>query len=121
MGRAKSYLAGAGLMEPPRGKARWNSQVAERLAEHGFFVVHRHALTATTYHLQPGLEWNFTHEGRSVMWLDGRAVSMAPRRACLFDARAPHRMAVDAALPYRRTVVCLDPIGIAVSDRYGVT
>ncbi|MCZ7647483.1 MAG: AraC family ligand binding domain-containing protein [Planctomycetota bacterium] len=66
-------------------------------------------MQGTIFHTQPGLELNFTHEGRGTLWLAGRPIPLAPFRAVLFDARLPHQLVLDRAQPYRRSVLCVDP------------
>ncbi|GMV80515.1 MAG: hypothetical protein AMXMBFR7_16990 [Planctomycetota bacterium] len=93
----------------PNLQPRFNAPIADRLAERGWYLTLRQPMPGTSFHTQPGLELNFTHEGRGTLWISGRPIPVSPRCVVLFDARRPHRLTLDRPQPYRRTVLCLDP------------
>lgn len=91
----------------------WNDIVIRKLKQYPLFIQHER-MKATTYHRQPGIEIHITRQGSGMLMLGGQLLLQAPGQVVMFRGEVPHQLRADD--DYRRTVICLEPDKVPVTE-----
>ncbi len=92
-----------------RDEYRMSVHVTVGLERFPFFIQHRECISKTSYHVQPGIEIDITHEGRGDFLIGHVNEIQIPRQVSIFPGSSPHQFIADKSKSYRRTVICVEP------------
>jgi AraC-like DNA-binding protein len=100
-------------MHPPY----WNESLARLLESRRLYALDSQRLDQTRLHSQPGLELNYTCEGRGSLLAGNKTFALAAGTLVLVPDSVPHRLEVHTPGRYVRSVLCLAP-GARQTDRF---
>lgn len=92
-------------MPPPH----WNEPLAQMLSSRLLYAIDSHRLDKTRLHSQPGLELNFTCEGRGSLHVGKKTFALAAGTLVVIPEPVAHQLEVHTPGRYARSVLCIVP------------
>lgn len=104
----------ASVVKGKQPDLEWNRFVAVRLKEFPIYAQYDTiGFRRTNFHCQPGLEFHFTHTGRSTLILSDGYLLQIPHQLVLLQEGMPHQVVADQNQQrYARSVICVDLVGV---------